>query len=71
MRRLWVQEIHLLLKLKGIILENTGVLQAMDWIQLLMLVPILMFNVSNNNKINLFQFGCRKTKTKLISYQVD
>lgn len=71
MRRLWVQEIHLLLKLKGIILENTGVLQAMDWIQLLMLVPILMFNVSNNNKINLFQLGCRKTKTKLISYQVD
>ena len=52
MRRLWVQDIPLLLKLKGTTLENTGVLQIMDWIQLLMLVPILMFNVSNNEKQN-------------------
>ena len=52
MRRLWVQDIPLLLKLKGTTLENTGVLQIMDWMQLLMLVPILMFNVSNNEKQN-------------------
>ena len=48
MARLWLLKDCLSLKLWGINLGNIGVLWKMDWILLLMLVPLLMFSVSEN-----------------------